>query len=599
MTEAFGPTSDPEDHGTAGWYLSPDRTRIAVRASGTDRRLHWQQLDATGHSVGPALPCPLPDPAAWEVLGWPAEQTLALWQRRPSGSHMQLVDVVAADLVPLRHALVGRPVDCRVDPSGQLVVLVAVSRNGRPQLWAHTPNTGAYLPLVTESPFSAVGAWSADGTTLVVNLDAEDDSPGVMLLSDDGRGHVPVDVAWPAGIRPVSAVGYGSGRVGLTGLDASGRCVPVLLDVVAGTVRLLDSQAGTSCVDVSPSGRRVLVAAWDGECFRYRVVDDTGRLVGEFGPSDAIVTDPRFCADKNHILALYQSPMSPPALRCWGMDGGAGRPVTQGPTRTHDGIRWALRWIDNADGRVPEWTFAPRGSDPSGTVLYLHGGPGGRLNQAYDPLIAALVDAGWSVVGMNYPGSSGYGTEYLERARGDWGGPDAAAIERRVRALRAEVPDCPLTLYGHSYGGYLALLVATQAADLIDGVAVWAPVTDIQLLLDASTGSQRRWLEQQVGVLRLDPDRLRRRSPVDRLPELRDIWLLVGHGRLDERCPVEQSRRLVDGLRRYPDAAARLSYLEDVDSGHTPLSWHRWVDAVVSHFTTSRSRSPLASGRSR
>jgi dipeptidyl aminopeptidase/acylaminoacyl peptidase len=248
------------------------------------------------------------------------------------------------------------------------------------------------------------------------------------------------------------------------------------------------------------------------------------------------------------------------------------------------GLRWAHRSPPDAAGRrLPEWVFTPDDGGHGGTVVYLHGGPGGRMNPGYDPVLATFVGAGWTVVGMNYPGSSGHGREYLEQSRGDWGGADARAIEGRLRSL-STAGTGPVCLYGQSYGGYLALLAAAALPQVVHRIAVWAPVTDLPALLDASSGSQRRWLERELGELAADRDQLWRRSPISRLPELRATCLLVGHGRHDERCPVEQSRRLVRELGRPHAARGSVRYLEDPDSPHIPRRWHDWAAAAVSHF---------------
>jgi dipeptidyl aminopeptidase/acylaminoacyl peptidase len=171
----------------------------------------------------------------------------------------------------------------------------------------------------------------------------------------------------------------------------------------------------------------------------------------------------------------------------------------------------------------------------------------------------------------------------MELTRGDWGGADADAVEWRLRSLSAGGAG-PVCLYGQSYGGYLALLAAAALPDLLDSTAVWAPVTDIPALLDTTNGSQRRWLVQDLGGLAADAHQLWQRSPVSRLAGLRDTTLLVGHGRLDERCPVEQSRRLVHDLRQPHGGRGSVDYLEDPDSPHTPHSWRRWAAAAVAHF---------------
>ena len=83
---------------------------------------------------------------------------------------------------------------------------------------------------------------------------------------------------------------------------------------------------------------------------------------------------------------------------------------------------------------------------------------------------------------------------------------------------------------------------------------------------------------------RIRAQQLWKRSPVSRLSVLLDMPLLVGHGRLDDRCPVEQSRRLVRLLGDQLPAEGLVRYLEDAHSTHAPSTWHWWTDAVVAHF---------------
>jgi dipeptidyl aminopeptidase/acylaminoacyl peptidase len=223
-------------------------------------------------------------------------------------------------------------------------------------------------------------------------------------------------------------------------------------------------------------------------------------------------------------------------------------------------------------------------------VLYLHGGPGGQLNQIYEPVIAALAGAGWTVRGVNYPGSSGYGPQDRDVVIGDWGGADARSVQRRLRSLHEGAGGRPICLYGQSYGGYLALLAAAAAPDLLSAVAVWAPVTDLPELLAATTGTQRRWLEGELGDLRSDPQQLWERSPVSQVSALLETPLLVGHGGRDEKCPIEQSRRLIELLGEQPPAAGLVQYLEDADSPHTSLHWDQWIGTVLAHYESALSR---------
>jgi hypothetical protein len=577
----------PSTGDAVAWSVDPARSRIALTASADGAVVSCWPLDRSGRVVrhSPGWRVTTPDDGSWAVLGWVSPSLLALWRRSDDRTDLYVVDVLDGEPEPARYKVLGRPVACGLDGSGRLEVLVALSNGGRPILCVYRPDIGSYLPIGGKEQFAAVGAWDSTAGLIAVNVDAHADAPGVQLYGYDGYGSTEIQLSWPADVRPASAAGYRQGVLGLTGMDRSGMPVPGVSDVATGAVRWFPRHAGHSCVEPAPSGARILTCAWTGREFTYRLLAYTGDHLGELDPGPGVATDLCFSADEEHLIGWHQSPAQPPDVMRWSVRSGRAERVRRARARPVSAdMRWHLRWVPDAEDReVPEWVFEP-GGDSGGTVLFLHGGPRSRLNQIYDPVIAALVAAGWTVVGMNYPGSSGYGARYRDRAVGDWGGPDARAITRRLRSLRGGADRGPLCLYGQSYGGYLALLVASVAPELLDAVAVWAPVTDLARLLAGSAGARRSWLETELGALRFDTGQLWERSPVSRVPQLRRTRLLVGHGSRDEQCPVEQSRLLVELLEVQLPAGGRLGYLEDPDGRHAPSSWRWWTDAVAAHF---------------
>jgi Prolyl oligopeptidase family len=571
VTEPAGAGSD--------WSTDPGRTMLALVGTGS-AGASCRALTPSGRADGSPLWTLDPGEAGWRLLGWAAPRLLALWRRDGDRSVLRIEDVTDPDASPTLHRLLGRPVACAVT-GDRTEVLLALARGGRTVPCLYRATGDSYMLI---DGAGDTGAWDARARLVAVH--GED---GVAFVRYDEHGRSAWEIEWPDGVTAVASVGGNAEAVGLTGLDTRDRAVPGLLHGPSGGVRWLPEHAGYTCAEIAPSGGALLLTAWDGEQYRYRVVDPVGRLLAEPRPTAGLTTDLRFTADEAHLLGWHQSPARAPQLITWDIHSGrteaawesAGPPVVP--------MTWAHRWFVDAGEPLPEWRFEPRPGPALGTVLYLHGGPRTRLNQAYDPVIAALVRDGWSVVGMNYPGSSGYGAEYRERTRGDWGGEDAAAVIRRIRALHAGSDGSPVCLYGHSYGGYLALLVAAEIAPLLDGVAVWAPITDLSLLAESVSGVQQRWLAAELGDRGTDASWLHARSPVYRLVELADVRLLVGHGADDERCPVGQSRRLAAGM----SAAHR--YLEDPAGAHAPSRWRWWADEVATHYRWSVSaREPAA-----
>ncbi|HEY1617367.1 MAG TPA: alpha/beta fold hydrolase [Streptosporangiaceae bacterium] len=573
--------------------MNPDRTLIAVQRSGDDPQLACWRLGASGEvpQAAPMWVLPGEREGDWRILSWAATGQVALWRRRGGRAEM-MIENVEGEAEETRHAIMGRPVGCRATPSGQVEVMVAVPLGRRVMLCLLAPESDSYLPLWERGESASLGAWDARRRVAVLNLAPDAGAPAVRVVSYSGRSRHELPVSWPPQVRPLRAMGYARGIAGLTGVDGSGRTVPGVVEVSTGRVRWLAEHAGCSCADVDPSCARLLAVHCEGESVTYRMMDMAGQRARELPVGPGVASDLRITRDGEHVIGCFQSPALPPAVTRWNVRTGRRQALGPRPVATSaDSVKWELRWVPDAAGRgIPEWVFSPGRPGNVGTVLYLHGGPGGQLSQAYEPVIAALASAGWAVRGMNYPGSSGYGAQYRDVVIGDWGGTDARSVERRLRSLHERSGGRPICLYGQSYGGYLALLAAAAVPDLLSAVAVWAPVTDLPQMLAAARGTQRRWLEGQLGDLRFDRRQLWERSPVSQAPALLETPLLIGHGGRDEKCPVEQSRRLIEMLGEQSPADCLVRYMEDPDSPHTPLRWDQWAGAVLAHYESALSR---------
>ncbi|GAB2838388.1 S9 family peptidase [Lentzea nigeriaca] len=471
----------------------------------------------------------------WHLVGWVAPDLVALRRRGELG----LLDT-GRRMLTSTHPVVGRTLRYNGE-----VALVAVVRDGRPVLCVHRPSAGTYQVLDATEGVSSVAAW--DGTTIVLTKDRR-----VVLVRYDDTSSEQL-----AEIPAVAAAGDGP-LVAVTGEGD----VPGVLDLAGGEVRWY--APGSAGIAISPSGL-LLTMAWTDHRYVYRVLDRDGEVVGTPVPDHGIATDLTFTADEGHLLGRHQSPAASPALVRWEIHSGQ---MSELPGQQRR--KTAVRWRHRQSAQSPEWLYEPETGGHGGIVLHLHGGPRSQLRQIHEPLIAALVEAGWTVIGMNYPGSSGYGDEFRDVVVGDWGGADVAAVTARLRELRRDRPVC---LYGQSYGAYLALLAASR--ELVDAVAVWAPVTDLPQLLASATGLHRQWLRTELGALADDPGQLTARSPITQPFTARR--LLIGHSKGDDRCPVEQSRRFVE--RQGPDR-----YLEQPGNGHEPGDPGAWTAAVVEHF---------------
>jgi hypothetical protein len=87
-----------------------------------------------------------------------------------------------------------------------------------------------------------------------------------------------------------------------------------------------------------------------------------------------------------------------------------------------------LEIVDPGGRRHPALRFGPERADS--IVLWLHGGPRENVSPRFNPYFHHLNRSGWSVVALNYPGSTGWGWEY-ERLHVD----DEAAVAALAATL--------------------------------------------------------------------------------------------------------------------------------------------------------------------
>lgn len=161
-------------------------------------------------------------------------------------------------------------------------------------------------------------------------------------------------------------------------------------------------------------------------------------------------------------------------------------------------------------------------------AVLVHGGWWRQRHDRHlmDPLAEDLVARGRTVANLEF-----------RRTDGDGGWP--VTLEDVVAALDALaglVPAAPPVLVGHSSGGHLALLAASERA--VAGVVALAPITDVAAC--ARDGLGEGGVADFLGVdLAAAPALVRRASPRENLPIGRP--LLVVHGVADARVPIAHS----------------------------------------------------------
>ncbi|WP_407548971.1 prolyl oligopeptidase family serine peptidase [Streptomyces sp. Pv4-95] len=179
-------------------------------------------------------------------------------------------------------------------------------------------------------------------------------------------------------------------------------------------------------------------------------------------------------------------------------------------------------------------------------VVWVHGGPTTRAPLVLDLEIAYFTSRGIGVAEVNYGGSTGYGREYRERLRGQWGIVDVEDCAAVARALADEgtADGARLAIRGGSAGGWTTAASLTST-DLYACGTIKYPILDLAgWATDETHDFESRYLESLVGPLAEVPDRYRARSPLHRADRIAAPFLLL-QGLDDVICPPAQCERFL------------------------------------------------------
>jgi len=199
----------------------------------------------------------------------------------------------------------------------------------------------------------------------------------------------------------------------------------------------------------------------------------------------------------------------------------------------------------------PEVT-APDGELPP-YIVWVHGGPTSRVVPELDLEKAFFTSRGIGIVDVNYGGSSGYGREYRERLRGQWGIVDVADVATAAAALAeaGEADRKRLGIRGGSAGGWTALAAVTSGIGTAGGVFAAAVsyfgVSDLRGFAAQTHDFESRYLEGLIGPLPESAALYAERSPVGHVNDATCPVLLL-QGLDDPVVPPAQSESIAADL---------------------------------------------------
>ena len=210
---------------------------------------------------------------------------------------------------------------------------------------------------------------------------------------------------------------------------------------------------------------------------------------------------------------------------------------------TDEPVAHALVYLPQLEGVAGPGDSAPP------LVVRIHGGPTASARPELSTSVQFWTTRGFAVADVNYRGSTGYGREFRDALRGQWGVADVADCLAVAAYLAGGglVDGERCVIRGGSAGGFTAL-AALCSGNVMAGACVLYAVTDLLTLDDGTHTFESRYNDGLVGPRPGSDELYRERSPLTHAADIA-VPVLVLQGTDDLVVPLDQADALVEVLR--------------------------------------------------
>lgn len=321
---------------------------------------------------------------------------------------------------------------------------------------------------------------------------------------------------------------------------------------------------------------------------------ETGELVDAAGPWTEFA--PTLAVQGDRVVAVAASPRSAYEVVELDVRTGRARVIAAAHDDAVDPAHYPeprIRTFTGPDGRdIHAHVHPPHhprcvapGHELPPYVVWAHGGPTDRAPLVLDLEIAYFTSRGIGVAEVDYGGSTGYGREYRERLREQWGVVDVEDCAAVALALADEgtADRRRLAVRGGSAGGWTAA-ASLAATDVYACGTIRYPVLD---LVGWATGGthdfESRYPDSLVGSLAEVPARYAQRSPLEQADRITAPFLLL-QGLDDVICPPAQCERFLARLAGRPVPHAYLAFAGEGHGFRQAATTVRALEAELSLY---------------
>ncbi|RSD29308.1 S9 family peptidase [Mesobacillus subterraneus] len=336
------------------------------------------------------------------------------------------------------------------------------------------------------------------------------------------------------------------------------QCITENMDILVGDAVAADFQQGA----YSPG----LIWGEDSESFYFLASDEGntvlyfGNLGGEIYPAlldqqhvYGYTLDPK----NQRIIAAISNPVFPGELFQLEVPTGEMKQLTSVNEKFLEGVTLSkpepILFAATDGTPLHGWIMKPAGYEAGKKyplILEIHGGPHAMYANSYFNEFQILAAEGYGVLYINPRGSHGYGQQFVNAVRGDYGGGDYQDVMDAVDYALEHydfIDSERLGVTGGSYGGFMTNWIVGhtdrfKAAVTQRSISNWISfygVSDIGYY----------FTEWQIQADLNDLETLWKHSPLAYANQI-NTPLLILHSEKDYRCPIEQAEQLFIALKR-------------------------------------------------
>jgi dipeptidyl aminopeptidase/acylaminoacyl peptidase len=196
-------------------------------------------------------------------------------------------------------------------------------------------------------------------------------------------------------------------------------------------------------------------------------------------------------------------------------------------------------------------------------LVMCHGGPTGATETSLNLKIQFWTSRGFTVLDVNYRGSTGYGRQYRDRLKHHWGITDVIDVCSGVDYLVAQqrIDKDKVAIRGSSAGGYTVLAALTFSNTFKAGASLYG-IGDLEALARDTHKFEAHYLDSLVGEYPAEQATYRARSPIHHIDQL-NCPVIFLQGLQDKVVPPAQAEAMVTALQQKGIMAHYITFEEE------------------------------------